>query len=180
MWSWVHRLVDLHPDDPMVLAPLLLDLLRLAPGETVYVPAGVPHSYLNGVGVEIMAASDNVLRCGLTSKPVAVDELLEVVDCRPRTAPAASIVAPGPSELAWRVPVPDFRLGRIDVEGTVRLQATPPGPQVILCTAGSVAVRAAGISVTVQPGHSAFVTAAAGEVTLAGSGQAFRATTGLD
>lgn len=175
-FRWVVRLAELHPTDPMVLAPLLLDLLELAPGETVYVPAGVPHCYLDGLGIEIMANSDNVLRCGLTSKEIAVEELLEIVDCRPRVAPAATVTASGP-ELTWRVPAPDFALGRIDVEDEVEL-GTLAGPQVVLCATGSVTVSASGAEVTVTPGTSAFVTAAAGQVTLTGSGRAFRATAG--
>ena len=47
-------------------------------------PAGAPHAYLHGTGVEIMANSDNVLRAGLTHKAVAVEELLHVVDGRSR------------------------------------------------------------------------------------------------
>ena len=68
-----------YPADPGVLVALLLHHVRLAPGEAIWMPAGNLHAYLRGCGVEIMAASDNVLRGGLTPKRVDVDELLRVL-----------------------------------------------------------------------------------------------------
>ncbi len=55
-----------YPGDPGVLAAMLLNHVRLQPGEALFLGAGIPHAYLDGLGVEIMANSDNVLRCGLT------------------------------------------------------------------------------------------------------------------
>ena len=68
-----------YPGDPGVIAAMLLNHVRLQPGEALFLGAGIPHAYLNGLGVEIMANSDNVLRCGLTPKHVDVPELLRVV-----------------------------------------------------------------------------------------------------
>ena len=67
-----------YPGDPGVLVALLLNQVRLAPGEAIWMPAGNLHAYLRGAGVEIMA-SDNVLRGGLTPKRVDVGELLRVL-----------------------------------------------------------------------------------------------------
>jgi mannose-6-phosphate isomerase len=73
----------LHPQDPGAPVTALLDHVVLAPGEAAYVPAGVPHSYVRGLGLEVMTSSDNVLRLGLTSKAVFVDEALGcLVDTR--------------------------------------------------------------------------------------------------
>ena len=71
-----------HPGDIGVLAPLLLNVVELAPGEAMFLPAGELHSYLEGVGIEIMANSDNVLRGGLTAKHVDVPELLRTLAFR--------------------------------------------------------------------------------------------------
>ena len=90
---WVHRLADLFPGDPGVLAPLLLELVRLEPGDGLFVAAGVLHSYLHGAGVEVQATSDNVLRGGLTGKHVDVPELLRTV----RFEPASAVPAGGAS-----------------------------------------------------------------------------------
>ncbi|MEO7122644.1 MAG: mannose-6-phosphate isomerase, class I, partial [Lacisediminihabitans sp.] len=55
-----------YPDDPGIVISLLLNRVTLARGEALYLPAGNIHAYLEGVGVELMAASDNVMRGGLT------------------------------------------------------------------------------------------------------------------
>jgi mannose-6-phosphate isomerase len=175
---WVGELARLHPGDPLVLAPLLLGLIRLAPGEAVFVPAGLPHAYLSGCGVEVLAASDNVVRAGLTSKALDVRELLEIVDCCPSQQPLTEPVELGGGELAWQPPVADFRLTRLVVDG----EATPadvPGPQIVLCLRGSVTVSAGGTAVTLPGGSSAFVTASAGPLTITGSGEVYRAAPGV-
>lgn len=183
-FGWLERLVGLHPADPMVLAPLLLDLIRLAPGQTVFVPAGVPHCYLSGLGIEILAASDNVLRCGLTSKHVDIPELLEVIDTRPCVPPGIGATALGPNEVVWRPDVEDFQLSRITVDaaagpGGVTGDPSLTGPQILACTRGTVRVRCGGTELELDSGYSAFVTAAAGPLTFTGTGEVFRAATGL-
>jgi mannose-6-phosphate isomerase len=176
---WVGRLAELHPHDPLVLAPLLLGMIRLAPGEAVFVPAGVPHAYLSGTGVEILAASDNVVRAGLTTKRVDVAELLTIVDSRPGAEPLTPAVDLGGGEVAWQPPVPDFRLTHVRVSGTARPAPEVGGPQILLCLRGAVTVRAGGAEVALRGGESAFVTAAAGPLELSGDGEVFRAACGV-
>ena len=181
-FAWAVRLAGEYPLDPMVAAPFLLDLVRLEPGEVMFLPAGAPHAYLNGIGVEIMANSDNVLRAGLTSKPIAVEEMLHIVDGQSRPVRDVPQLVLGPHEVAWTPPVPDFRLGRVrtaDAE-PVALHPAPAGPQVLLCIAGPVTLCGADPSTALrlEPGQSAFVGADAGLLTMAGPGELFRATTG--
>jgi len=88
-------LIDRYPDDPGVLVTLLLNHLVLAPGEAMFVDAGIVHAYTSGFGVEIMATSDNVLRAGLTPKHVDIPELLEVADFRPIPPPRQRPVRTG-------------------------------------------------------------------------------------
>ncbi|MBT0767959.1 mannose-6-phosphate isomerase, class I [Kineosporia sp. J2-2] len=181
VFGWLDRLIGLHPADPMVLAPLLLDLVRMAPGQTVFVDAGVPHAYLSGLGVEIMAGSDNVLRCGLTSKEINVPELLDVIDSHPLASGDAGFAQLTDTEVAWRPPVQDFQLSRVEVasSSTLPTDGTISGPQIVLCTRGAVTVSAGGASVALESGQSAFVTATAGPITLTGDGEVFRAAPGL-
>src|SRR3954447_25009392 len=80
-------LVDRYPDDAGVLVTLLLNHVVLAAGEAMFIAAGVIHAYTSGFGVEIMAASDNVLRAGLTPKHVDIPELLEVTNFTPIPPP---------------------------------------------------------------------------------------------
>ena len=84
---WVRRLAQRYPDDPSVAATLLLNHVVLAPGQALRLDAGNLHSYLCGAGIELMGASDNVVRGGLTDKPVDADELLRIVDPTPLEQP---------------------------------------------------------------------------------------------
>lgn len=72
----IEQVVACYPDDPGVFVAALLNARTLAPGESVYVEPGTVHAYVQGLGVEVMTASDNVLRLGLTSKTVAIDAAL--------------------------------------------------------------------------------------------------------
>ncbi|MFG2737293.1 mannose-6-phosphate isomerase, class I [Streptomyces harbinensis] len=192
-----------HPGDPGVLAALLLHHVSLRPGEALYLGAGVPHAYLSGLGVEIMANSDNVLRCGLTPKHVDVPELLRVVRFEP-TEPALLRPEPRPGgEEVYPAPIDEFRLsryvlgtggtdgpdgtGHTDSTGTGRGtedggpgRAVLPagGPQILLCTDGTVTLRTQHAELTLARGRSAYVPASE-TVTATGPGTLFRATVAL-
>lgn len=85
--EWVSRLADRYPGEPSVAATLLLNLVTLEPGDAIRLDAGNLHAYLYGAGIELMGASDNVVRGGLTTKPVDVDLLLDIVDPTPLADP---------------------------------------------------------------------------------------------
>jgi mannose-6-phosphate isomerase len=80
-------LIDRYPSDPGVLVTLLLNHVVMAPGESLFIEAGIVHAYTSGFGVEIMASSDNVLRAGLTPKHIDIPELLQVADFSPVAPP---------------------------------------------------------------------------------------------
>jgi mannose-6-phosphate isomerase len=159
-----------YPGDPGVVAALLLNHLRLQPGEAVFLGAGVPHAYIEGLGVEIMSTSDNVLRCGLTPKHVDVPELLKVVRFEPG---APRILRPeSDGEEVYETPVEDFRLSRfVLAPGGAPRQLPYGAPQILLCTAGAPVVG----ELPLAPGESVFVPAGE-EVRLSGRGTVFRAT----
>ena len=97
-YALLGELAEAYPGDVGVLVALLLNQVTLAPGEAIFMPAGNLHAYLAGFGVEIMAASDNVLRGGLTPKHVDVPELLRVLRFEPLSDPVRQPVAVSP---AW-------------------------------------------------------------------------------
>lgn len=163
-------LVHAHPGDPGVIAAMLLNHFRLQPGEAVFLGAGVPHAYLAGLGVELLANSDNVLRAGLTPKHVDVPELLKIVRFEPGVP---EVLRPeGDGEEVYETPIDEFRLSRFDLAPGAAPRTLPADtPQILLCTAGSPTAG----ELALAPGGSVFV--AAGEkVELSGTGTVFRAT----
>jgi mannose-6-phosphate isomerase len=179
----VRRLAERYPADPGVLVALLMRLLHLAPGEVLHLPAGNLHAYLEGAGIEVMAASDNVLRGGLTAKHVDVDELLQVLDDRPDELPLVTRVEGVPGERVLPAPTPFFRLSELVPRSGAAVTLDRRGPQVLVCTAGRVRVSADGASLTLARGQAAFTAAAAREVGVIAVGDeqdvlVFRATVG--
>ncbi|MDX2631801.1 mannose-6-phosphate isomerase, class I, partial [Streptomyces scabiei] len=161
-----------YPGDPGVLAAMLLNHVTLQPGEALFLGAGIPHAYLNGLGVEIMANSDNVLRCGLTPKHVDVPELLRVVRFEATDPGVLRPEASPDGEEVYETPIDEFRLSRYVLpEATAPHDLTRATPQILLCTAGSV--RAG--EHTLAPGESVFVPADE-RAEVSGPGTLFRAT----
>ena len=110
----VGALAEVYPGDPGIVISLLLNRVRLRRGEALYLAAGNIHAYLAGLGIELMAASDNVLRGGLTPKHIDVTELLDVLDFTPIEPPRLAPEAVAPGVLAFRPDVPDFVLYRVE------------------------------------------------------------------
>lgn len=166
----VVSLHEAYPCDPGVVVSLLLNPVTLQPGEAMFVPAGGVHAYLSGLGVEIMANSDNVLRAGLTTKHVDVPELLANVDY---VAAPPIRVAPEVFHGATKVfyaPVDDFELSVTTVEtGTHPLPGR--GPRILLCLAGSLEVTcASGGRLAMRQGQAAFASARDGAIVVTGAG----------
>ncbi|AGL14680.1 mannose-6-phosphate isomerase, class I [Actinoplanes sp. N902-109] len=172
----VTTLAGFHPSDPGVLVALLLNHVRLQPGEALWMPAGNLHAYLKGTGVEIMAASDNVLRGGLTPKRVDVDELLRVLRFEVLADPVLPATEVSPGVTTWKVPAREFALFRLDLgPATPPLPLPPSGPRIVLGTKGEVYVAEAvdGTPVDVAAGHAAYIPAETGAATAAGLGEIF-------
>ncbi|MGW7259666.1 mannose-6-phosphate isomerase, class I [Streptomyces sp. NPDC054834] len=161
-----------YPGDPGVIAAMLLNHVRLQPGEALFLGAGIPHAYLSGLGVEIMANSDNVLRCGLTPKHVDVPELLRVVRFEAGDPGVLRPEASPDGEEVYETPIDEFRLSRYVLPaGGTSHDLGLPTPQILLCTAGSV--RAGEYELT--PGESVFLPAGE-KAEVSGEGTVFRAT----
>jgi mannose-6-phosphate isomerase len=183
----VLELGERYPGDAGVLAALLLNRITLQPGEGIYLPAGNLHAYLRGVGVEVMANSDNVLRGGLTPKHVDVPELLRVLDFTPTPD---LVLRPetgrGGMELVYRTPAPEFAVSVLELGGEhvgheVDAPAHRDGPQVLLCTEGSITVHAKANTLTMTRGAAAWVAADDGPIRLLAHEptKLFRVTVGL-
>lgn len=174
-WDTVRTLADHAPGDPGIVISLLLHTAELRPGQVLYLPAGNIHAYLSGTGIELMAASDNVLRGGLTPKYVDVPELLRVLDFRPLPLPYLEPERPAPGVEVFRPDVPDFVLTVVDADAAERGVTLPlEGPAIALCLDGAVVL---GGEHGLERGQSVFVD---GEAVLAigGRGRLAVATVG--
>jgi mannose-6-phosphate isomerase len=176
--GWIGELGRAYPADSGVLCSLLLNFVRLAPGEAIFLGAGNLHAYLRGVGVEVMGNSDNVLRGGLTAKHVDVAELLRVVDFQPGPVPVIRPDGAAGGEQVYPTPAHEFRLSRIELRPGVIVGLASPGPQILLCVAGSAACCSGGSRLAVERGAAAYIRAGEPEPTMCGSGVVFRATVG--
>ncbi|WP_433386926.1 mannose-6-phosphate isomerase, class I [Micromonospora sp. KLBMP9576] len=162
------RIAEDHPDDLGIVASLLLCHVQLPPGEALFMPAGGVHAYVKGVGVEVLANSDNVLRAGLTGKHVDVDELLRI-SAPDVPVPVLSPVKAGEGISVYDAPVPEFGLGVVTLAG--RRTAVPmKGPRILLCLEGAATVHGtSGDQLALTRGASCFVAASEGPVTVDGN-----------
>lgn len=157
------RLAQDFPGDTGVLVSLLCNFVVLEPGQALYLPAGNLHAYCSGLGMELMNASDNVLRGGFTPKHIDVDELLHVLDTTPRPAAPMEPTEVEPGWVSYDTDAPSFELGRIG--GPVTL---PAAPQILFCASGSARLAATGTGDTRElvVGESVFVPDVDGPLTV--------------
>ncbi|MDO9377299.1 MAG: mannose-6-phosphate isomerase, class I [Nocardioidaceae bacterium] len=162
-------LIDQYPDDPGVLVTLLLNHVVLAPGEAMFIDAGVVHAYTSGFGVEIMASSDNVLRAGLTPKHVDVEELLEITAFTPVPPPTLAPAVDEDGTRVFRPPVDEFELAVHEV-GPHPL-TLPQAPQIAVCLVGSVDLVTADGKAQLHRGDAVFVDGTEVGVEVRGTGR---------
>lgn len=175
--SWVQALAAAFPGDPLCLAPLLLNVVRLGPGESVHLPAGNLHAYLDGVGVEVMAASDNVLRGGLTPKHVDVEELLSVLCFEPGVPPEPVHQDLGDGTSTYDSSEQAYALAVVDPgDGVVEIR--PTGPSLLLATGGSIDLAGPDGGLVIGHGDAAFVPPGEGPLQVSGPGRLWWATVG--
>ena len=162
-----------YPADPGVLLSLLLNRASLQPGDAVYLPAGNIHAYLSGLGIEVMASSDNVLRGGLTPKYIDVPELLKTVDFRPLGVPVLTPEFTQLGQELYRPPFGEFVLQRIELAQDTGEGSSPAasmsgsdvsvlqnGPTVVVVVRGTVVLDSPKGDLVLEPGQSAFIPAA--------------------
>lgn len=177
--------------DASVLCLLMMNPVELAEGESVYIPAGLPHAYIHGTAAEIMTNSDNVLRAGMTVKHKDIANLLHSLNCQPATPidPSSSAFAALAIQdlITYRPKISEYMLayGRVDSAsgawpitgrliqrygelmqkyGPQRLQLPSSGPRVLLCTEGSLLCTTDRQRVKLTQGEAVFIPAEDGHV----------------
>jgi mannose-6-phosphate isomerase len=179
-YTLVTYLAECYPGDIGAVVSLLLNHVVLQPGEALCLPSGNMHAYISGLGVELMANSDNVVRGGLTPKHVDVATLLDVVDFTPLADPLVRPTTRDDGIEVYPSPSAEFKLSRVTV-GDVPVHCTVIGPEVLLCVGGRVKIEPQLMDDTqlLVSGGASFVPAAVAGYQLTGEGVVFRATIGL-
>ena len=178
VFHWMLRLAEDYPADMGVLSPILLNLIRLEPGQAIFLDAGELHAYLEGMGIELMANSDNVLRGGLTPKHVDVPELLQVLKFEDRDItllkPEKSIA----NEFVYPSPAAEFMLSVITLsKGAQYRSPRNRSVEIFICTRGKVTICDPNdLSETeLGQGASAIVPASVERYSIKGEGTCYKA-----
>lgn len=170
-------IADAYPGDPGVVVALLMNVVELRRGEAVFVDAGVLHAYLEGLGVELMAASDNVLRGGLTPKHIDVAELMTIVDTSTSAPPVLPARPVADGVAVFDAGIADFALWRVAVSGG-STDVALNGPAIAVSTTGGVTVTAGGSAVALAAGGAVYADEAEATITVSGTGEVFIAQPG--
>ena len=178
VWTWIVKLNEEYPGDMGVLSPAFLNLIQLEPQEAMYLPAGELHAYLEGVGIELMANSDNVLRGGLTPKHIDVQELLAVLNF---TDGDLNILSPKnrtSGEEIYSTEAEEFVLSVIRIKKAASFNSPlDRSVEVMLCTEGEVTVTdfSDGETTLLTKGTSIIVPAALAQYRIEGEGILYKA-----
>lgn len=178
VFKWMLKLAEDYPGDIGVLSPILLNLICLEPGQAMFLDVGELHAYLEGLGIELMANSDNVLRGGLTPKHVDVPELLRVLKFEDRDVTLLKAGKSIANELIYFSPAAEFVLSVI----TLSKGATYQSPQnrsveILICTQGKATIldRSDLTETQLRQGASAIVPASVERYSIKGEGTCYKA-----
>ncbi|MEM6772248.1 MAG: mannose-6-phosphate isomerase, class I, partial [Bacteroidota bacterium] len=142
---WARRAVEQYSKDGNhdrgIFSIYWFNIVHLKPGQAIFQDAGVPHAYLEGQCLELMANSDNVLRGGLTPKHIDVAELL----LNTKTdAVTPQILWPVPADSGWQhypTPAPDFALQFAELPVGDQLLLEANGPEIVLLFSGKCQIN---------------------------------------
>jgi mannose-6-phosphate isomerase len=177
-FKWMLRLAEHYPQDIGVLSPVLLNLVRLEPRQALYLDAGELHAYLEGLGIELMANSDNVLRGGLTPKHVDVPELLSVLNFTGQEILLLTPEKKGIHERVYHSPAEEFILSTITLDdGDDYLSPEQRSVQIIICTHGKITITDDRFQtqIVMSQGDSVIVPASVTQYRLKGQGICYKA-----
>ncbi|MEZ9464556.1 mannose-6-phosphate isomerase, class I [Vibrio splendidus] len=169
----VKNLSQHYPYDIGLFSPLFLNIINLRPGDAMFLYAETPHAYLRGIGVEVMANSDNVLRAGLTNKHIDINELIQ--NTKFKSTDKNSILMPpkvNRQRRIYPVPVDDFKFDLFDVMVHDSVEVAVRSAEILLCTDGVLYIND---SISLKKGQSVFVAADTNKYILTGQGQLARA-----
>ncbi|MCJ7771701.1 MAG: mannose-6-phosphate isomerase, class I [Desulfobacterales bacterium] len=174
-------IIDLHKEygkDIGVLSPLMLNLVCLKPGEAIYLFSGELHAYLKGVGIELMANSDNVIRGGLTQKHVDISELLRIVNFEEKSINILLPKEAEPGEFSYPCRTNEFMLSIIEVcKGTNYESLKKRNVEMMICVNGNAVLQDDdnGKRILLEKGTSVLIPAAVKNYHIKGEAKLFKA-----
>ncbi|WP_437887572.1 mannose-6-phosphate isomerase [Phytobacter sp. V91] len=173
-WETIRAISAFYPDDSGLFSPLLLNVVKLNPGEAMFLFAETPHAYLQGVALEVMANSDNVLRAGLTPKYIDIPELVANVkfSAKPASELLTQPVKEG-STLEFPIPVADFAFSLHELAATP-VELAQQSAAIVFCVEGEAVLSKGNTQLILKPGESAFVAANESPVSVSGAGRIAR------
>jgi len=144
--------------DAGLMSFYLFNIVNLQVGEGIFQAAGVPHAYLRGQNIELMACSDNVIRGGLTPKHVDIEQLLKIIDC---SEIVPQIIAPAPQNQVYTYPTPiaDFALSNMPYAKNTEIFDRTSNGTILLVMAGEMTLEARQQKLTLKQGQAAFIEA---------------------
>lgn len=173
-WQTIRVISEFYPDDSGLFSPLLLNVVKLNPGEAMFLFAETPHAYLQGVALEVMANSDNVLRAGLTPKYIDIPELVANVKfvAKPADQLLTTPVKHG-TELDFPIPVEDFAFSLHDLSAQ-ETAISQQSAAILFCVEGEAVLSKGEQRLVLKPGESAFIGADESPVNVSGVGRLAR------
>ena len=173
-WNTIKQMVSLYPEDTGLFVPLLLNVIELQPGEAMFLYARTPHAYIEGVGLEIMANSDNVLRAGLTNKHIDVPELIANVDFISKTKESLLSEPEKSGNICkYHIPVEDFAFSIYSINDT-GIGITNETASILFCIDGELVLKSGDDELKICSGESIFLSAFEKEVYVTGVGKLAR------
>jgi mannose-6-phosphate isomerase len=154
------KLTEHFPGDVgVVIATVFMNYVKLAPGQALFLPAGNIHAYLSGLGVEVMAASDNVLRGGLTKKPIDVPELMQVLDFSPISDPRVKTKTLAKGLTHYPAALDDFKVYGVEVSASnMLIDMELTGSMIVVCVSGELGISTSTDEyLNIHKGQAAFV-----------------------
>ena len=179
VFEWMVNLHNEYQEDIGIFSPVILNLICLEPGQAMFLPAGELHAYLDGVGIELMANSDNVLRGGLTPKHVDVPELLKVLNFEEREINILSAQKSSDCEYVYLTPADEFELFVItDDKGIDYISSEKRSIEIILCTDGKALISDIdnNIAIDLNKGVSVVIPACVKNYTINGKATIYKAS----
>ncbi len=129
---------ELTSIDRGVFSIFFFNILKLSKGEAIFQDAGLPHAYLEGKNMELMANSDNVLRGGLTSKHIDVEELIRNTKFE-ETIPAILHGNQNKSngEVVYKTTTKDFEMSKIELNSSTSHRSVSNSIEILIAMKGS-------------------------------------------